>query len=64
MDMEEDFDVVAEAGDGEQARCLIVQHKPDVAVLDIQMPNATGIEVARYFRVNRWPVGILRLTAY
>lgn len=64
LDMEDDFEVVAEADDGEQAKILIEQHKPDVAILDIQMPKASGIEVTRHIRSNRWPVGVLVLTAY
>lgn len=64
LDLEDDFDVVAEADDGEQAKTLIDQHKPDVAILDIQMPKASGIEVTRHIRSNRWPVGVLVLTAY
>ena len=39
-----DLHVIAEAGDGEEAQALIQKHKPDVAVLDIQMPKASGIE--------------------
>lgn len=64
LEMEEDIEVVAEADDGEQAKLLIEQHRPDVAVLDIQMPRASGIDVTRYIRANRWPVGVLILTAY
>ncbi|MHB0924031.1 MAG: response regulator transcription factor [Bellilinea sp.] len=64
LDLEDDFEVVAEADDGEQAKNLIDQHKPDVAILDIQMPKASGIEVTRHIRSNRWPVGVLVLTAY
>lgn len=59
-----DIEVVAEAGDGAEARDLIEQLLPDVAVLDIQMPGLTGIEVARQIRAHRLPVGILVLTAY
>lgn len=59
-----DIQVVAEAKDGEQAVALIQQYQPDVAVLDIQMPKLSGIEVARQIRANRWPVGILILTSY
>ncbi|WP_119071377.1 response regulator [Aggregatilinea lenta] len=58
------MDVVAEAGDGAQALRLIEQHQPDVAVLDIQMPEASGIEVARRVRAHGWPVGLLILTAF
>jgi DNA-binding NarL/FixJ family response regulator len=59
-----DIQVIAEAGDGEMARNLIEEHKPDVAVLDIQMPEATGIEVTRWVRANYREVGVLVLTAY
>jgi DNA-binding NarL/FixJ family response regulator len=64
LDMAEDITVVAEAEDGEEALNLIEQHQPDVAVLDIQMPKASGIEVARQIRSHRWPIGILILTSY
>jgi DNA-binding NarL/FixJ family response regulator len=38
--------VVAEAGDGEEALHLIEAHRPDVVLLDITMPRMSGIEVA------------------
>ena len=59
-----DLQVIAEAGDGEEAQALIQKHKPDVAVLDVQMPKATGIEVTRWVRANMPEVGVLILTAY
>src|SRR6266542_981450 len=59
-----DLQVIAEAGDGEEAQALIQQHKPDVAVLDIQMPKASGIEVTRWLRAHLPEVGVLILTAY
>jgi DNA-binding NarL/FixJ family response regulator len=59
-----DIDVVAEAEDGEQAKSLIKSKKPDVAVLDIQMPKATGIEITRWAKIHAPEVGILILTAY
>ena len=40
------------------------KHKPDVAVLDIQMPKASGIEVTRWVRSAQPGVGVLILTAY
>jgi len=58
------IDIVAEAEDGAQALRLIEQHRPDVAVLDIQMPEYSGIEVARRVRARGLPVGLLILTAY
>jgi DNA-binding NarL/FixJ family response regulator len=59
-----DLQVVAEADDGAAARALIAEHRPDVVVLDIQMPKASGIEVTRWVRANLPEVGVLVLTAY
>jgi DNA-binding NarL/FixJ family response regulator len=59
-----DIQVAAEASNGKEACDLIAQTKPDVAVLDIQMPEMSGIEVTRWIRTQRLPVGVLVLTAY
>lgn len=59
-----DIEVIAEAEDGEQARALIQKTLPDVAVLDIQMPKMSGIEVTRWVRANLRGIGLLTLTAY
>ena len=59
-----DIEIVGEADDGEQAQALIQKHQPDVAVLDIQMPKATGIDVTRWVRANARQTGVLILTAY
>jgi DNA-binding NarL/FixJ family response regulator len=64
LESSKDIEVVAEAGDGEEAQALIQQHMPDVAVLDIQMPKASGIEVTRWVRSHLPEVGVLILTAY
>lgn len=64
LESAKDIEVVAEAGDGEEAQALIEQVHPDVAVLDIQMPKASGIEVTRWVRAHFPEVGILVLTAY
>ena len=44
---EDGIEIVARASDGEQALRLIEQQRPDVAVLDIQMPQFGGIEILR-----------------
>jgi len=64
LESERDIEVIAEAGDGEEAEALIQQLKPDVAVLDIQMPKASGIEVTRWLRAHFPEIGVLILTAY
>ncbi|MCL7453076.1 MAG: response regulator transcription factor [Anaerolineae bacterium] len=59
-----DIAVVAEASTGEEALVAIREHQPDVAVLDIQMPDRTGLDVTRTVRAEQLPVGVLVLTAY
>jgi DNA-binding NarL/FixJ family response regulator len=56
--------VVAEAGDGETALELIEQHKPDVAVLDIDMPKMDGFAVAREIAQKSLAVEIIFLTMH
>jgi DNA-binding NarL/FixJ family response regulator len=46
----EGFDIVAEAGRGDQALVLAREHTPDVAVLDITMEGGSGLEVAAILR--------------
>ncbi len=64
LEQADDIQVVAEAEDGEAAQALIQQHQPDVAVLDIQMPKSSGIDVTRWVRAHHRDVGVLILTAY
>jgi DNA-binding NarL/FixJ family response regulator len=59
-----DIEVVAEADNGETALRLIETHLPDIAVLDIRMPQVTGVEVARRIKIDYPDVRILILTAY
>lgn len=59
-----DIQVVAEAGDGEKVKELILTLQPDVAVLDVRMPLATGIEVTRWIHEQSLPVRVLILTAF
>ncbi|MEV4947301.1 response regulator transcription factor [Streptomyces sp. NPDC053755] len=47
LDLEDDIEVVAEAGDGLEALELIRRHLPDIALVDIRMPVLDGIEATR-----------------
>jgi len=59
-----EIEVRSEADNGREACDRIDAGPPDVAVLDIQMPVMSGIEVTRWIRANHPQVGILVLTAY
>ena len=64
--LEEDGEiaVVAEASDGAEAVRLAGEHRPAVAVLDIQMPGVNGIEATRRIKAAYPEVRVLILTAY
>jgi DNA-binding NarL/FixJ family response regulator len=59
-----DIEVIAEADDGAEAIRLIEEHRPDVAVLDIRMPEMTGVEATRRINEHFPKVQVLILTAY
>ena len=56
------FEVVGEAGDGEQAVALATELKPDVVVMDVKMPKMDGITAAKQLQETRIPV--VMLTAF
>jgi len=60
----DDIDVVAEASDGREALELTASHHPDVALLDIAMPEMNGIEVARRIRQKHADVRVLLLSMH
>jgi DNA-binding NarL/FixJ family response regulator len=64
LETDDALTVLAEASNGDEALKLIRELQPDVAVLDIQMPGQSGIDVTRAVRAARLPVGVLLLTAF
>jgi two-component system, NarL family, response regulator len=49
-----DMAVVAQTGTGEEALALFPQHKPDVTLMDLRLPNMSGVDSIRAIR-GRWP---------
>ncbi len=64
IEAEPGLQVVGEAADGETALRLLEELKPDLAILDINMPKRDGFEVAREIRQKRWPIEIIFLTMH
>jgi DNA-binding NarL/FixJ family response regulator len=64
LERESDLEVVAEAGDGEEAVQLAARHQPDVAIMDIAMPKLNGIEATRQIKASHPATAVLVLTAY
>ena len=64
IEQEADFEVVAEACDGEEAVRLANSCHPDVAIIDIAMPKMDGIEATKQIKKNCPSVTVLILSAY
>jgi two-component system, NarL family, response regulator LiaR len=64
LEKEPDFEVVAEASDGEEAVKLAGTTSPDVAIIDIAMPKLDGIEATRQIKEKYPPIAVLILSAY
>ena len=47
---EEGYDVVGQAGDGEEAVRLAIEQRPDLVILDVKMPGLTGTDVIKLIR--------------
>jgi two-component system, NarL family, response regulator len=64
INQQEDMEVVAEAGDGEEAITLFEQHRPDVMVLDLRMPKRDGVAVVQHVLQRNPKARILIITTY
>jgi len=64
LDQEEDMEVVAEAGDGEEAVRLAKELDLDVIIMDVALPKLNGIEATRQIKETNPGATVLVLTAY
>ena len=60
----EDFEVVAEAATIAEGARAAATHSPDVVVLDVRLPDGSGLDLAKRLRAARQDVGLVILTMY
>lgn len=61
---EEDIDICGEAADGEEVLAQVATHRPDVVILDIGMPQATGLETLEKIRAKHPDVRTILLSVH
>jgi DNA-binding NarL/FixJ family response regulator len=61
---ESSINVIAETGNGDDALRLIESEKPNIAILDVEMPKKSGIEVAKFVQEQGLPTDVIILTLY
>jgi DNA-binding NarL/FixJ family response regulator len=64
LENESDMEVVGEAANGAEAVALVERVQPDVAIMDISMPEMSGIEATERIKASRPSTAVLILTAY
>ncbi|MDB5084242.1 MAG: response regulator transcription factor [Bacilli bacterium] len=64
LNAQPDMEVVGEAADGEQAVQVTLSTAPDVVLMDIQMPNCTGIEATRAILSTQSMTKVILLTTF
>jgi len=64
LEVEDDFEVVGEAGSVQDAINRIPSARPDVAVLDVRLPDGSGVELCRELRSSDPEIACLMLTSF
>jgi len=64
LEKQHDFEIIAEACDGEEAVKLATELIPDIVIMDISMPNLNGLEATKQIKANCPKIAILVLTVH
>ena len=64
LEREPDFQVIGEAGDGEEAVTMASEQMPDVILMDVGMPKLSGLEATRQIKAKHPHIAIIVLTVH
>jgi two-component system, NarL family, response regulator DesR len=64
LGLEPGIEVVAQVGRGDEVVAAVREHKPDVALLDIEMPGGSGIDAAAQLRTEHPELKVVILTTF
>jgi DNA-binding NarL/FixJ family response regulator len=63
LGMREEVEVVAAVGDGSSALAAVLEHRPDVVLMDYRMPGLDGVETTMQLRAELPDLAVVALTA-
>lgn len=64
LSLEEDLVVIGQASNGEEGLALIRQQKPNIAIVDVNLPGMNGQQITRHVFLEKLPTRVILLTAY
>lgn len=64
IEQDKNFRITAKAKDGAEAFRLIIEHQPELAILDISMPGKNGLDIIRETKEENLPTKFIILTMY
>jgi two-component system response regulator DesR len=64
LGMERDISVVAQARNGQEALSAVLEHKPDMLITDVEMPQMTGLDLAAELQRRRTGTRVIILTTF
>ena len=64
LSLEDDFEIIAKADDGDKALRYVQQYKADILITDIEMPTLTGIEVAEHIARHNLKTKVIIVTTF
>ena len=64
LDRRDEFQVVGEAGSVEEAMAVVRRMQPDLVIMDVRLPDGSGIEACRDIRAESPEIRVVILTSY